>query len=676
MNSLSFAARSSTALAGLALAVLALSSGSGAAQGQVQLGQSPLVVALDDNYPPYVFVGADGNLKGILPDQWALWEKKTGTKVVLQAMEWGKAQQFMREGKADVLDTVFRTPERAQLYDFTPPYARIQVPIYAHKTLTGIGDVASLKGFTVGVKAGDAVIGHLASHGIDTLREYPSYEAIIQAAKNQEIKVFSVDQPAAVYFMYKNGIANEFNESMVLYTGEFHRAVRKNRADLLNLVQSGFGRISPREYRAIERKWIGSPFLLREVARQWGLYLLLALVAILTLAALNAILSFRVRAKTAELRESREYFASVFDSINDALFIHDAETGQVLDVNRRMLDMYGYASREDVLATGIGMMSAGPSPYSLEDAYQWMRKACTDGPQIFEWNARHRDGHAFWVEINVRRVQIGPDHRLIVSVRDISDRKAAEEERRTCERRMLEAQKLESLGLLAGGIAHDFNNLLAAIMGNLDLALMALPKESPVRDDILAVGVSTKRAAELIQQMLAFSGQSRFVIESVDVAAMLHRTMQMIRTSMPPHAAVQLHVPPALPAIEADEGQVRQVIMNLVANAVDSMENRSGAVELSAGVLDSHQLPALPLWPHAALPPGTYVHIDVKDDGAGIPTDQLGKIFEPFYSTKFTGRGLGLPAVLGIVRGHKGAIQVETALGKGSTFRVLFPAKT
>ena len=106
------------------------------------------------------------------------------------------------------------------------------------------------------------------------------------------------------------------------------------------------------------------------------------------------------------------------------------------------------------------------------------------------------------------------------------------------------------------------------------------------------------------------------------------------------------------------------------------MENRLGAVELSAGVLNSHQLPALPLWPHAALSPGTYVHIDVKDAGAGIPSDQLGKIFEPFFSTKFTGRGLGLPAVLGIVRGHKGAIQVETALGKGSTFRVIFPAKT
>ena len=641
-----------------------------------QTARPPLVVTLDNNYPPYSFLDAEGNLKGILPDQWALWEKKTGAKIVLQAMEWGKAQQFMREGKADVLDTVFQTPERAQLYDFTPPYARIQVPIYAHKTLTGIGDVASLKGFTVGVKAGDAVIGHLASHGIDTLQEYPSYEAIIQAAKNQEIKVFSVDQPAAVFYMYKNGIANEFNECMVLYTGEFHRAVRKNRADLLNLVQSGFGRITPREYRAIERKWMGSPFLLREMARQWGLYLLLAVGIILALAAVNAILSFRVRAKTADLRASREYFASVFDSINDALFIHDAETGQVLDVNRRMLEMYGYASRDEVLATGIGMMSAGAPPYSLADAHQWMRRACADGPQIFEWNARHRDGHTFWVEINVRHVKIGPNSRLVVSVRDISDRKAAEEERRACERRMLEAQKLESLGLLAGGVAHDFNNLLAAIMGNLDLALMALPKESPVRDDILAAEVSTRRAAELIQQMLAFSGQSRFVIESVDVAVMLQRTMQLIRTSMPPDIPIQLHVPPSLPAIEADEGQVRQVIMNLVANAVDSMENRLGAVELSAGVLNSHQLPALPLWPHAALSPGTYVHIDVKDAGAGIPSDQLGKIFEPFFSTKFTGRGLGLPAVLGIVRGHKGAIQVETALGKGSTFRVLFPAKT
>lgn len=641
-----------------------------------QTPRPPLVVTLDDNYPPYAFRDADGTLKGILPDQWALWEKKTGVKVVLQAMDWDKAQQFMREGKADVLDTAFRTPERAQLYDFTSPYARIEVPIYAHASLGGITDLASLKGFAIGVKAGDAVIGFLTSQGIETLKEYPSYEAIVLAAKNQEIKVFSVDQPAAAYFMYKHGIAHEFRQSFVLYTGEFHRAVPKNRADLLDLVQSGFRQISRSEYRAIERKWLGEPFLLREIARRWGVYVLLGAVILLALAALNAILSFRVRAQTTELRDSHEFFATVFDSINDALFIHESGTGRLLNVNRRMLEMYGYASREEVLATGLGMVSADTAPYSQEDALRWMEKARTGSPQIFEWPAKHRDGHLFWAEVSIRHVQIGPDRRLIVSVRDISERKVAEEEHRDSERRVQEARKLESLGLLAGGIAHDFNNLLAAIMGNLDLAMMALPADSPIRDDLLAAGVSTRRAAELIQQMLAFSGQSRFVIESVDVTAMLHRILPMIRTALPPNVAIQLCVPRPLPTIEVDEEQVRQVILNLVANAAEAMENRPGEIELSAGVVDSRQLPAFPLWPHDALSPGSYVHIDVKDSGTGIPAELIGKIFEPFYSTKFTGRGLGLPAVLGIVRGHQGAIQVETAPGKGSTFRVLFPAKT
>jgi PAS domain S-box-containing protein len=644
------------------------------AAAPAQTSRPPLVVTLDDNYPPYVFRDADGNLKGILPDQWALWTRKTGVPVDLQAMEWSKAQQFMREGKADVIDTVFLTDERKQLYDFTPPYARITVPVYAHKSLGGIADVSSLKGFNVGVKAGDAVIGHLASRGIETVEEFPSYEAIVQAAKNQELKVFSVDEPAALYFMYKYGVADEFRQSFVLYTGEFHRAVRKNRPDLLQLVQTGFGRISGREYRDIERKWMGAPFLLREIVRQWGPYLLLVLAAVLALGALNAVLSFRVRAQTAELRESREYLATVFDSINDALFIHDAQTFRVVDVNRRMLEMYGYDTRAEALEA-FNRMSGGEPPFSMDDAVRWMTLAREEGPQIFEWRSFHRDGHPFWVEIAIRRVRFRTADRLLVVAREISDRKKAEEDRREMERRTLEAQKLESLGLLAGGIAHDFNNLLAAIMGNLDLALLALPADSPARDDLVAAGVSTKQAAELVQQMLAFSGQSRFTIEPLDVGAMLHRVLQMARTTLPAHAQIQLRIPAALPAIEADETQVRQVVMNLIANAAEALENRPGTIDLAAGTYAANQVPAAPLWPHAPLAAAQYVYVEVSDPGTGIPADQLGKIFEPFFSTKFTGRGLGLPAVLGIVRGHKGAIQVHSVPGQGSTFRVLFPAK-
>ncbi|HPT16956.1 MAG TPA: transporter substrate-binding domain-containing protein, partial [Kiritimatiellia bacterium] len=238
-----------------------------AAHAEVRANQAPLVVTLDDNYPPYIFRDANGELRGILPDQWALWSQKTGVPVDLRAMDWNKAQQIMRAGQADVLDTAFLTPERAQYYDFTPPYAQIKVPVYAHKTLGGIGDLSSLKGFTVGVKSGDAVVGHLTNRGIDTLKEYPSYEAIMLAAKHQQLKVFSVDEPAAVYYLYKQGIANEFRQSFVLYTGEFHRAVHKGRTDVLNLVQAGFSQISPREYRAIDRKWMGTPVSWRDILR-------------------------------------------------------------------------------------------------------------------------------------------------------------------------------------------------------------------------------------------------------------------------------------------------------------------------------------------------------------------------------------------------------------------------
>jgi len=148
-----------------------------AARGQKQPDRKALVVVCDDNYPPYSFREASGKLRGLLPDQWALWEQKTGVQVDLQAMDWSEAQRVMREGRADVIDTIFITEERSKLFDFTPAYARIEVPVYAHKALGGLGDIASLKGFTVGVKAGDAAIDYLAARGIASLKEYPSYEA-------------------------------------------------------------------------------------------------------------------------------------------------------------------------------------------------------------------------------------------------------------------------------------------------------------------------------------------------------------------------------------------------------------------------------------------------------------------------------------------------------------------
>ncbi len=382
-----------------------------------------IVVISDDAHPPFIFRDANGNLRGILPDQWALWEKKTGIKVELRGMDWADAQRHMQEGRADVIEAILPTPERSHLYHFTQPHTKIIVPVYAHKSLGGISDLSSLKGLPIGVKAGDAAIGYLTNRGVINLKEYPSYEALILAAKKREVQVYAMSQPSCVYFLYKHGIAGDFHQSFILYSGNLHRAVHQNRTNLLRLVENGFNKISRSEYQAIERKWRGAPLMFMGVFRNYWRWIFGALAAFLVLAMGNLFLVRHARGKDAALLASREYFALVFDLINDALFIHDTGTGAIINVNRRMCEMYGYSSRRAVLAAGLGPLCSGISPYTLADALKWMRKAAADGPQVFEWHARHHDGHLFWVEINMRRVQIGGDDRLIVSVRDNTERK-------------------------------------------------------------------------------------------------------------------------------------------------------------------------------------------------------------------------------------------------------------
>ena len=677
----------------VAFLVFLVAAGLPAAAREDKPAPRPLVVVSDDNYPPYIFRDAQGRLMGILPDQWTLWQQKTGVPVDLQAMNWAEALHTMQEGRADVIDTIFRTPEREKVYDFTAPYARIEVPVFAHHSLGGIADIASLRGFTIGAKAGDAVIDRLRAEGIESITEYPSYEAIIQAAKNDEIKVFTVDEPPAIYYLYKYDLARSYRQSFVLYTGEFHRAVMKDRPEVLALLQKGFSKISPREYRAINQKWMGTPFLMRDTFRSLLPLIFLAACIVSLLVAGNFVLRQRVRARTAELqqavenlrqslverqktaqqlRASREYLASIFDAMNDGIFIHDAETFALVDVNHRVCEMYGFSSRQEALAADFRALSA-PPPYSMAEAAGWLRKTKAEGPQTFEWRARHCDGHLFWVETSIRHVNLGPDGRLIVTVRDIGERKKAEEERQRYERRLQETQRLESLGLLAGGLAHDFNNLLAAILGNMELALMALPDDCLARDDIQAAIASTKGAADLVQQMLDYSGKGRFLVEAVDVSAVIRETIHLLHGSIAKNARVDLRLTESLPRIEADATQVRQVVMNLVINASESLQNRPGMIDIASGVIDSNDISPARLYPNDSLPPGSYVYIEVCDNGIGIPPDVLDKIYDPFYTTKFIGRGLGLSVVLGIIRAHKGAIQVDSTPGKGTTFRVFFP---
>jgi PAS domain S-box-containing protein len=250
----------------------------------------------------------------------------------------------------------------------------------------------------------------------------------------------------------------------------------------------------------------------------------------------------------------------------------------------------------------------------------------------------------------------------------------AEQQRHELEAQVQQAQKLESLGILAGGIAHDFNNLLTAILGHANLALMDLAPESPARDSLREIDKASGRAAELCRQMLAYAGKGRFVVEPINLSRLIEELAHLLQVSISKKVLLRCQLAGELPEIDADAAQMRQVAMNLVINAAESIGDTEGVIAISTGVMEcgreylrSSQLVEPPA-------PGRYVFLEVTDTGCGMDAETLGRIFDPFFTTKFAGRGLGLAAVLGIVRSHRGTLKVESERGRGTTFRVLFPA--
>jgi two-component sensor histidine kinase/ABC-type amino acid transport substrate-binding protein len=288
----------------LAIAILLLLSaaGSGAEPGLVPLPTSIRIVC-DNNYPPYAFVGAEGKLEGIVPDQWRAWEEATGVKADLVGMPWAAALVAIEQDEADVIDTISETPEREMHYEFTPSYVHIEVPIFIHKSISGIASVRDLEGFRVGVKAGDVSAGDLLGRGVTGLVPYESYADIVDAAARLDLRIFCIDKPPALYYLYKRGIDRDFRIAFVLNREDFHRAVKKGRGELLGLVEKGFAAISASTYAAIDRKWIGS-----ELARGISLRLIAAILAsafaaVALLLGIAWALRRRVRAATSDLRE-------------------------------------------------------------------------------------------------------------------------------------------------------------------------------------------------------------------------------------------------------------------------------------------------------------------------------------------------------------------------------------
>ena len=298
----------------------------------------------------------------------------------------------------------------------------------------------------------------------------------------------------------------------------------------------------------------------------------------------------------------------------------------------------------------------------------------TRGEIEVEHRIRTRDGREKWVLSRGRAVFTAGQPPVFEGLSiDITAQKLAEFERLALERKLLEGQKLESLGLLAGGIAHDFNNLLTGVLGNAGLARHALPAGAPVEPQLRAIEQAALRAAELCRQMLAYAGKGRFIVEPVELSALVEGVLPLLNISLARRAELRLELTRDLPAVQADATQLRQIVMNLVLNAADAIGDRGGTITLTTGVMRADAVQLRGCAAGAELPEGDYVFLEVRDTGGGMTPEVVAKIFDPFFTTKFAGRGLGLAAVLGIVRGHQGALRVESTPGQGSSFRLLLP---
>lgn len=253
-------------------------------------------------------------------------------------------------------------------------------------------------------------------------------------------------------------------------------------------------------------------------------------------------------------------------------------------------------------------------------------------------------------------------------------RREMEEERLLLERQMQQTQKLESLGLLAGGIAHDFNNILTTILGNADLAVRDISSVAPARGRLDDIMTGARRAADLCRQMLAYAGKGRLVIETFSINELIEEMLHLLKTSISRRARFNRHLEPGLPPLRGDSSQIRQIILNLVLNASESLGDKSGIISIRTGADECTAQDILDGRFGDELSEGLYVTFEVTDTGHGMDEQTLSRIFDPFFTTKFTGRGLGLAAVLGIVRGHKGTLQVTSTPRQGSTFKLFLPA--
>lgn len=608
-------------------------------------------VVIDRNYPPYSFIAEDGQITGFSIDLWKLFEKKTGIKVNIQAKEWSVAQEEMNQGKYDVIDTVFKNPKRETIYDFSSPYERVDTFIFYQKNITGIDNLNRLKGFQIATKKGGATVTYLIENRFTNIKEFNSDEEMIVSAKNLDTTIFAIGKNTGYYFLYKYGIQKEFKiMETPIFSNYLHRAVRKGNKELLNLINDGFSKITQSEIDSLREKWFGK-YTQPKYQYKVIIYIILsASLIILILSYINYYLKKAVLEKTKELEVEKEKFITIFNNSDHMMGLLDKEGNFIIanDTTYKILKL----EKDSLNGKHISVLPIfNNSKENMEILLKGLKLAIDGEKAVAKLNFIDREiGVIKYFHTSLIPVKKNKETVYIIAEgKDITEHI---EHIKDVEK--LKANK--NLEIIIAGLAHDFNNLLAGINNYLN-AMKEFNKDENINIMIDKTLSAYKRVTNLTKQILSFTKGVEPIFEETNIYKLLEDNLNFI-SSQYKGIIIKFDCQNIQNRLKIDPNLMSQVFENLILNAIQSM-NEKGILTISClNCVDNEK---------------KFLRISIKDEGCGIPESDLEYIFQPLYTTKKKGNGLGLYMVKLIIEKHSGFIRVESEIDKGTTFHIYLP---
>jgi len=688
--------------------------------------QSRIVLAVETGYAPFVFIDSKDQPKGLAHDYMLLLEAKLG--VNFKQRRFSSLDDIfakVRSGDVHIVNAVTKTARRSEFLSFTEPFIRVPNVIVVRKERTGQMREGDLKGLKVSLVKSYAVTEQLT-------KTEPYFE--LDLVPDDLTGLFNVsfgrsdatviDLATASYLIAQKGITNlrvagETGADIQLAMG-----VPSTETTLHGIIQKGLDSISEAERQNIRTQWINT--YSRSIfsdRRFWyaaaGLFSVICSVVVGILLwnrTLRRQVALRTEDLTAEkellrqseytlqeqneelqvneeelrvqnddlqateemlrvqiseyeasqklLKESYERFRALHEASFGGVFVH--ENGVILECNQGLSEMTGYSVEELI---GMQSIQLIPEEYQEEVAIK-IREGFSE---LYEVEGIRKDGTRYHVRIRGKSIFYMGRSVRVTDMRDITDRKRAEEEHKQLEHKFHQAQKLESLGVLAGGIAHDFNNILTVIMGHCYMAREDMIPEHQFKAAFQKIETAGSRAKDLCRQMLTYAGKSPMEQTQFNLWLLVDEVVKMLQAAIKKNVTIMLDLKCDVPEINGDTGQIQQIIMNFIINSVEAIGDVNGKIRvvLTNMVFEKDGTETDTFG--TVIKAGAYACLEVSDTGCGMDEATQKLIFEPFFTTKSTGRGLGMSAIHGIIKSHGGALQLTSKPGVGTTFKVFFP---